>query len=39
MYVVTVVYKALSERREALVSCPVLIPELEQGRLILCLHL
>lgn len=34
MYIITVVYMTQSERREALVSCPVLIPELEQGRLI-----
>lgn len=34
MYIITVVYMTQSERREAQVSCPVLIPELEQGRLI-----
>lgn len=39
MYIITVVYVTQSERQEAQVACPVLIPELEQGRLILCLHL
>lgn len=39
MYIVAILYMTQSERREAQVSCPVLIPELEQGWLILCLRL
>lgn len=39
MYIITVVYMTQSERREAQVSCPVLIPELEQGRLIFFVYI
>lgn len=39
MYIITVVYMTQSERREAQVSCPVLIPELEQGQLIFFVYI
>lgn len=44
MYIIAVVYMTQSERREAQVSCPVLIQEFEQGQsiflvLFICLDL